>query len=82
MIKTSKPTGKNMNPMANQETFQNNEPLRKLFNKQYSAFGLQENGMRTRVLIYSISSKGYLAVDGANVDGRGSKKSKNGKHLI
>ena len=77
MLQASKSTGKDVNLLANQGTIESR--LQRLIKEQYSADKVQSKGMTTRVLIYSIASKGYLTVDGEKVNGRGSRSSKNGK---
>ena len=77
MLQASKPTSKGVNLLTNQGTIESR--LQSLIKAQYSANKVQTKGMTTRVLIYSIASKGYLTVDGEKVNGRGSRNSKNGR---
>ena len=41
-----------------------------------------QSGIKSRSLIYSVSSKNYLTVDGSKVEGTGSRYSKYGMYSI
>ena len=81
MIHGSETAGKDVNNLVHQANYQSTEKLQKLLKSPYYAHSTHEKGTKTRVLIYSIASKGYLSVDGAKIYGRGSRNSKNGKLL-
>ena len=82
MIHGSKTTGGRDVSFAHHVNYHSTEKLQKLLESQYYVHSTQEKGTKTRVLIYSIASKGYLSVDGEKVYGRGSRNSKNSKLCV
>lgn len=82
MIQTSGSAENSIKQITVQETDQNREALKGLYSRQYTPFDFQGTGSTARVLIYSITSKRYLSVRGAEVDGKGSRQSKYGKLCI
>ncbi|XP_065060249.1 fibroblast growth factor 17-like [Rhopilema esculentum] len=76
MLRTTSTVDSELKHTPSQGTGINQEQFRRFYKSQYSTLSTQPRGITTRVLIYSVASKGYLTVSARAVSGKGSRFSK------